>query len=49
MSPFHLARHFKRVFGEPPMQYHRRIRMERVAQLLCNGETTPAAAAEMLD
>lgn len=49
MSPFHLARHFKSVFGEPPIRYHRRIQMERMAQLLRDGETTPSAAAEMLD
>lgn len=49
ISPFHLVRHFKSVFGEPPMRYHRRIQMERMAQLLANGEITPSAAAEMLD
>lgn len=32
MSPFHLARVFSAVFGEPPARYHRRIRIELAAQ-----------------
>jgi AraC-like DNA-binding protein len=49
VSPFHLNRHFSALFGEPPLRYHRRIRLERVADLLRNGEVSPSVAAEMLD
>jgi AraC-like DNA-binding protein len=49
MSAFHLSRHFKAAFGVPPMRYHRRVRMEWVAELLRRGAISPSAAADMLD
>ncbi len=49
MSAFHLSRHFRATFGVSPMRYHRRVRMEWIAELLRRGEVSPSAAADMLD
>jgi AraC-like DNA-binding protein len=49
MSAFHLNRHFRSVFGEPPMRYYRRIRLERAAVMLRDGKVSPSGAAEMLE
>jgi AraC-like DNA-binding protein len=48
MSVFHFNRHFKTTFGEPPMRYHRRLQLKRVAVMLTDGAVSPSAAAEML-
>ncbi|MBX3562285.1 MAG: helix-turn-helix transcriptional regulator [Sphingomonas sp.] len=34
LSQFHLARYFKLAFGEAPIAYHRKLRLERAATLL---------------
>lgn len=44
-SPFHLARAFAAVYGEPPATYHRNLRLDAVARELRRGAITPADAA----
>ena len=46
LSGFHLTRHFAAAYGEPPARYHRRLRLERAAELLRRGEISPTGAAE---
>jgi AraC-like DNA-binding protein len=47
-SPFHLARAFAAVYGEPPATYHRNLRLDAVARELRRGTVTPAEAAHRL-
>lgn len=46
MSQFHLARYFKLAFGEAPIAYHRRVRLERAAALLAAGAASVGEVAE---
>lgn len=46
MSQFHLARYFKLAFGQPPIAYHRALRLDRATWLLRQGETCLARVAE---
>lgn len=45
LSPFHLARWFKRAFGQAPIAYHRTLRLVRAAERLA-GSGSLAEAAE---
>lgn len=46
LSPFHLARWFKRAFGEAPIAYHRTLRLTRAAErLAASGSLAEAAEA----
>ena len=44
LSQFHLARTFRAVHGEPVIQYHRRLRLERAARLLASGNVAAEVA-----
>jgi AraC family transcriptional regulator len=46
LSQFHLARYFKLAFGEAPIAYHRRLRLDRAAAMLAAGAGSVAEAAE---
>ncbi|MDQ8754930.1 AraC family transcriptional regulator [Sphingosinicella sp. LHD-64] len=46
LSQFHLARSFKRAFGQAPIAYHRTLRLERAARLLAWGNCPLAEVAE---
>jgi AraC-like DNA-binding protein len=46
LSQFHLARYFRLAFGEAPISYHRRLRLNRAAELLAGGAGSVAEAAE---
>ena len=46
LSQFHLARYFKLAFGEAPIAYHRRLRLNRAAEILAAGAGSVAVAAE---
>jgi len=48
LSQFHLARYFKRAFGEAPVSYHRALRLERAARFLAAGRGSVAQAAELI-
>ena len=47
LSQFHLARYFRLAFGQPPIAYHRALRLERAAGFLARDEGTIAQAAEI--
>lgn len=47
LSQFHLARFFRLAFGQPPIAYHRTLRLERAAGFLAREEGTLAEAAEL--
>lgn len=47
LSQFHLARYFKLAFGQPPIAYHRSLRLARAAEFLAHEEGTIAEAAEI--
>lgn len=44
LSPFHLARWFKRAFGQAPIAYHRALRLARAAERLAASSSLAAAA-----
>lgn len=46
LSQFHLARYFKLAFGDAPIGYHRRLRLQRAAEVLAGGAGSVAEAAE---
>lgn len=46
LSQFHLARYFRSAFGQPPIVYHRDLRLARAAEALQARRTTLAEAAE---
>ena len=46
MSRFHLARLFNTAFGESPVAYHRRLRLERGAELLRDTDAPLSVIAE---
>jgi AraC-like DNA-binding protein len=46
ISRFHLARLFCAAYGEPPLRYHRRLRLERAARQLRGGNMSATAAAQ---
>ncbi len=46
LSQFHLARYFKLAFGDAPIGYHRRLRLQRAADVLAGGAGSVAEAAE---
>ena len=48
LSQFHLARYFKRAFGEAPVSYHRALRLQRAARFLAAGNGSVAQAAELI-
>jgi len=48
LSQFHLARYFKRAFGEAPVSYHRGLRLERAARFLSAGKGSVSQAAELI-
>lgn len=43
MSRFHFIRQFKSVFGETPVQFRTRMRLDRAKHLLLNGEESVTA------
>jgi len=45
LSPHHLSRTFQSLYGEPPIGYHRRLRLERAFTLLVRGCGTIGSAA----
>lgn len=47
LSQFHLARYFRLAFGQPPIAYHRSLRLARAAEFLASDEGTIAEAAEI--
>lgn len=47
LSQFHLARYFRLAFGQPPIAYHRSLRLARAAEFLTHDEGTIAEAAEI--
>lgn len=47
LSQFHLARYFRLAFGQPPIAYHRSLRLARAAEYLARDEGTIAEAAEI--
>jgi AraC-like DNA-binding protein len=47
LSQFHLARYFRLAFGQPPIAYHRSLRLARAAEFLTHEEGTIAEAAEI--
>jgi AraC-like DNA-binding protein len=47
LSQFHLARYFRLAFGQPPIAYHRSLRLARAADFLARDEGTIAEAAEI--
>jgi len=47
LSQFHLARYFRLAFGQPPIGYHRSLRLARAAEYLASEEGTIAEAAEI--
>jgi AraC family transcriptional regulator len=47
LSQFHLARYFRLAFGQPPIAYHRSLRLARAADFLTSEEGTIAEAAEI--
>lgn len=47
LSQFHLARYFRLAFGQPPIAYHRALRLARAAEFLTREEGTIAEAAEI--
>lgn len=47
LSQFHLARYFRLAFGQPPIAYHRSLRLARAAEFLARDEGTIAEAAEI--
>jgi AraC-like DNA-binding protein len=47
LSQFHLARYFRLAFGQPPIAYHRALRLARAAEFLTHEEGTIAEAAEI--
>jgi AraC-like DNA-binding protein len=47
LSQFHLARYFRLAFGQPPITYHRTLRLERAVRYLKREEGTIAEAAEL--
>ncbi len=48
LSQFHLARYFKRAFGEAPVGYHRALRLQRAANFLAAGKGSVSQAAELI-
>lgn len=48
LSQFHLARYFKRAFGEAPVAYHRGLRLQRAAKFLAAGDGSVSQAAELI-
>ena len=44
LSPFHLARWFKRAFGQAPIAYHRTLRLMRAAERLADSGSLASAA-----
>jgi transcriptional regulator GlxA family with amidase domain len=48
MSPAHFSRQFKRLFGETPVHFWNRARVDRAAALLVETALPLAAIAEML-
>jgi AraC-like DNA-binding protein len=47
LSQFHLARYFRLAFGQPPIAYHRDLRLKRAAEFLSREEGTIAEAADI--
>jgi AraC-like DNA-binding protein len=47
LSQFHLARYFRVAFGQPPIAYHRALRLARAAEFLAREDGTIAEAAEI--
>lgn len=47
LSQFHLARYFRLAFGQPPIAYHRTLRLARAAEFLARDDGTIAEAAEI--
>jgi len=47
LSQFHLARYFRLAFGQPPIAYHRTLRLARAAEFLRREQGTIAEAAEI--
>jgi AraC-like DNA-binding protein len=47
LSPFHLARCFRRAFGVPPHQYQTTLRVERAKRLLLTGVTIDRVARDV--
>lgn len=47
LSQFHLARYVRLAFGQPPIAYHRSLRLARAAEFLASDEGTIAEAAEI--
>lgn len=47
LSQFHLARYFRLAFGQPPIAYHRALRLARAAEFLTHEEGTIAEAADI--
>ena len=47
LSQFHLARYFRAAFGQPPIAYHRGLRLARAAGFLARDEGGVAEAAEI--
>jgi AraC family transcriptional regulator len=48
LSRFHLTRSFAEVFGLPPLSYHRRLRLDAAARLLCDEGVSATELAERL-
>ncbi len=48
LSASHLNRAFRQVHGEPPIRYHRRLRLEAAADQLRRGSATPTELAAQL-
>jgi AraC-like DNA-binding protein len=44
-SPVTLAKHFRRVTGTSPLQFHKQLKLQRARQLLATGSHTAASAA----
>lgn len=48
VSPATLLRHFKRITGTSPLQFHKQLRLQRARQLIALGDHTAASAAAVV-